>query len=187
MNRSPKVMDLIRSDLARYTSAEPAFVEYARTALRNPGFLASVILRVQQGSVAKGHSRRASAARHLSLALTGADFVPGCDVGPGLLLNHPSGVVLGNGASVGSNCTILQNVTLGERFVDGRGAHDYPTVGDEVTLGAGACVLGAVKIGNGATVGANSVVLTDVPDMSLAVGTPARVIPSHEDGGMTDV
>lgn len=187
MSRSSGVVSLIRSDLARYTDAKPALVEYARTALRNPGFVASVILRVQQGAVAKGHSRRASAARHLSLALTGADFVPGCDVGPGLLLNHPSGVVLGNGASVGSNCTILQNVTLGERFVDGRGAHDYPTVGDEVTLGAGACVLGAVKIGNGATVGANSVVLADVPDLSLAVGSPARVIPGHEGGGPTDV
>ncbi len=180
MKRSSEVASLIRSDLARYTDETPALAEYVRAILRNPGFLASVILRLQQGSVAKGHIRRALAARHLSLALTGADFVPGCDVGPGLRLSHPNGVVLGKGASVGANCTILQNVTLGERFADGRGPHEYPTLESEVTVGAGACILGSVKVGHGSIVGANSVVLSDVPDCSVAVGSPARVISSSE-------
>ena len=175
------MLALIRSDLARYTDAPPAIPLYARTALANPGLLASTILRVQQGSVAKGHTRRALAARHLSLMLTGADFVPGCAAGPGLLLNHPSGVVLGRGASLGSNCTILQNVTLGERYADGRGPHEYPILGDEVTVGAGACILGSVKVGRKATIGANAVVLADVPDGTLAVGSPARLVEAPVD------
>ena len=70
------------------------------------------------------------ALRHVALALSGFDFLPGVEVGPGLLMHHPQGIVTGCGAVVGTGCTLLQNVTLGERFADGRSPHDYPHVGD---------------------------------------------------------
>jgi serine O-acetyltransferase len=91
-------------------------------------------------------------------------------------MHHPHGIVIGSGAIVGAGCTLLQNVTLGERFADGRPPHDYPQVGDRVTIGAGACVLGGVHLGDGAVIGANSVVLSDVPEGGIAVGSPARVL-----------
>ncbi|MHB1490850.1 MAG: serine O-acetyltransferase [Cellulomonas sp.] len=91
-------------------------------------------------------------------------------------MHHPQGIVIGGGAIIGAGCTLLQNVTLGERFADGRPPHGYPQVGDGVTIGAGACVLGAVRVGDRARIGANSVVLSDVPAEGVAVGSPARVL-----------
>jgi serine O-acetyltransferase len=114
--------------------------------------------------------------RHASIALSGLDFVPGADIGPGLLIEHPSGVVIGGGVVIGSRCTLLQNVTLGERYGDGRPPHEYPCIGDGVTIGAGACLLGGIEVGDGAVIGANSVVIHDVPALRVAVGIPARLL-----------
>lgn len=113
--------------------------------------------------------------RHMNHMLTGADFVPGCQIGPGLLMEHPSGVVIGKGSVIGSNCTLLQQVTLGERLGKGDGRSQYPVLGDGAFIGAGAKVLGPVTIGRGSIVGANSVVLVDVPDGRVAVGIPAKI------------
>jgi len=178
MTRPPRLRELLAMDLARYTETHSGPLAYARTLAGEPGLLASSLLRVQQRAMAGQHVRSAKVARYLALTLTGADFVPGCQVGGGLRLSHPHGVVIGGGAVVGDQCTLLQNVTLGERHVDGSGPHDYPTLRDNVTVGAGAVVLGDIEIGQGATVGANSVVLADVPAESLAVGSPARVLPT---------
>ena len=79
---------------------------------------------------------------------------------------------------LGAGCTVLQNVTVGERYADGTGPHDYPTIGDGVTIGAGACVLGGIDVGACSTIGANAVVLADLPEKSVAVGSPARVVGS---------
>lgn len=175
------VRALIASDLQRWTGRRSTAKDAVRVALHNPGFVASVLLRMQQGAGSQGWRRSASLLRSANVAITGADFAPGCQVGPGLKLSHPVGVVIGSGAVVGAGCTVLQNVTLGERYVDGRGPHAYPAVHDNVTLSAGACVLGDVTVGEGATVGANAVVLRDVPTGGLAVGSPARIIfPDHE-------
>lgn len=101
--------------------------------------------------------------------VTGADIPLGCNIGGGLLLPHPNGVVIHTGATVGVNCLIFQQVTLG---VTRGGA---PRLGGHVDVGAGAKVLGSITIGDHARVGSNAVVLTDVPAGSTAVGIPARV------------
>ena len=106
-------------------------------------------------------------------SLTGADIAPDASIGPGLKLPHPVGVVIGHGSEIGDNCTILQGVTLGERYA--RDHHDYPNVGDFVTIGAGAKLLGGIKVGSRSIIGANSVVLGDVPPKSTAIGIPARI------------
>ncbi len=113
--------------------------------------------------------------RGVNHALTGADFAPGCEVGPGLRIEHPNGIVIGSQAVVGRNAFLCQRVTLGERLGDGRDA-SYPVLGDHVFIGTGATVLGHVTIHDGAKVGAGAVVLHDVPPGATAVGSPARIV-----------
>lgn len=90
---------------------------------------------------------------------------------------HPLGIVIGEGVIIGNNVTIYQNVTLGRKDKE---INKYPIIGDNVTIYAGAKILGNVKIGNNAIVGANAVVLKDVPDNSIAVGVPAKILKNIE-------
>lgn len=140
-----------------------------------PGVLAVGLLRLQQHLWSLGLPPLAMLVRAFAHAVTGADFVPGCRVGAGLRLEHPNGVVFGRHAVVGRAAFVCQRVTLGERLgVEREPA--YPIVGDRVFLGAGATVLGDVRIGSDAVVGACAVVLRDVPAGATAVGNPARVV-----------
>ena len=105
----------------------------------------------------------------------GIEIAVRCPIGKGLLLPHTQGTVVG-AWSVGENVTIFQGVTLGAREVDfSYQESSRPIVGDGVIIGSGAKVLGGLTLGSGSRVGANSVVLQDVPANSLAVGVPARV------------
>jgi len=184
----PSWRALAISDLRRYRpDQEPSVVLFVKTLATTPGLVASSILRAQQTLNGRGWHRTAEALRHVALALSRLDFVPGASVGPGLLMHHPYGIVIGCGAVVGAGCTLLQNVTLGERFADGRPPHDYPRLGDNVTIGAGACVLGGVRVGDGAVIGANSVVLSDVPVGGVAVGSPARVLEAKPGSPLADM
>lgn len=99
----------------------------------------------------------------------------GCEVGPGLQLTHPSGVVVGYATVIGRSCTLMQQVTLGQKEVSTTVGSGNPLLEDNVVISAGAKVLGDVRIGRNAVVGANSVVLIDVPDGAIAVGVPAVV------------
>lgn len=105
---------------------------------------------------------------------TGIEIHPGATIGTGLMIDHGMGVVIGETAEVGNNCTIYQGVTLGGTGKDTGKRH--PTIGDNCMIGAGAKILGPIKVGNNCKVAANAVVLTDLPDDSTAVGVPARVV-----------
>jgi serine O-acetyltransferase len=141
-----------------------------------PGLLAQFLLRVQLELHRRPAGRRAAyLVRSLNHVLTGADFSPGCEVGPGLRIEHPNGIVVGAGAVVGRDAFLCQRVTLGERLGDGR-PPAYPVLGDGVLVGTGATVLGAVTVGHCARVGAAAVVLQDVPAGATVVGSPARVV-----------
>lgn len=93
-------------------------------------------------------------------------------VGPGLVLRHCMNVVVGKHAQIGRNAMIFQGVTIGVRFGPGDG---MPTVGDNVVLGAGSCLLGPIHVGDEAVIGANTVVTRDVPTRCLCTGSPARI------------
>jgi serine O-acetyltransferase len=110
--------------------------------------------------------------RHLFWStVTGADISINSQLGGGLLLPHPNGIVIHPGAIIGPNCLIFQQVTIGSR-----GDKGLPVIGGHVDIGAGAKILGGVKIGDHAIIGANAVVLQDVPAGKTAVGIPAKII-----------
>jgi len=106
--------------------------------------------------------------------LTGIEIHPAAQIGPGLFIDHGMGVVIGETAQVGRGCTIYQGVTLGGTSLSHGKRH--PTLGDNVTVGVNAAVLGAITVGNNAKVGGGSVVVKDVPPNSTVVGVPARVV-----------
>ena len=87
---------------------------------------------------------------------------------------HPIGIVIAEGAKLGQNCVIYQNVTIGGKTRVGK--NGFPTIGDNVIIYAGACIIGDVKIGNNVQIGANAVVTKDIPDNCVVAGIPAKII-----------
>jgi serine O-acetyltransferase len=118
---------------------------------------------------------------HLGRLFTGIEIHPGAIIGRRVFIDHGHGVVIGETAVVGDDCTIYQGVTLGgTRLYKGQKRH--PTLGKGVVVGAGAQILGGFEVGDGARIGSNAVVIKPVPAGATAVGNPARVItPEHED------
>ncbi|MEU4387703.1 serine acetyltransferase [Promicromonospora sp. NPDC023805] len=116
-----------------------------------------------------------SVLKQVNHAITGADIAWSARIGPGLVLWHPTGVVIGPGVVVGRDARIQQGITLGAAR-SRTGQDGDPVLGDGVYVGAGARVLGPVRVGDRARIGANAVVLIDVPDDASAVGVPARII-----------
>ena len=107
-------------------------------------------------------------------ALTGIEIHPAANIGKGLFIDHGAGVVIGETADIGDDVTLYQGVTLGGTgFATGK---RHPTVQDNVTIGSGAKLLGPITIGHGAKIGANSVVITDVPANSTVVGNPGHPV-----------
>jgi serine O-acetyltransferase len=113
--------------------------------------------------------------RRLNITLHGLDIVPTVPIGGGLYLPHTVGTVV-MAQSIGRNVTLVSNVTIGMRHQAA-----FPIIGNDVYIGAGARVLGPITVGDGAVIGANAVVLCDVPPHATAVGVPARII--QRDGG----
>ncbi len=105
---------------------------------------------------------------------TGIEIHPGAGIGPGFFIDHGMGVVIGETTEIGSNVTLYQGVTLGGTGTE-RGKR-HPTLGDNVVVGAGAKVLGNIKIGNHVKIGAGSVVIHSVPDNCTVVGIPAEIV-----------
>ena len=106
--------------------------------------------------------------------LTGCSFTKATDIGPGLRIHHFGNIFIHSGVKIGANCTLRQGNTIGNRVEGG----PVPVLEDDVELGAYAQVLGDIRIGRGAKIGAMSVVLQDVPPGATAVGIPAKIIPA---------
>ena len=122
----------------------------------------------------KGHYFQARAISQTARFLTGIEIHPAAVIGKCFFIDHGMGVVIGETAEIGDNCTVYQGVTLGGTGKDVGKRH--PTLGDNVMVGAGAKVLGPVKIGSNSKIAANAVVLHPVPENSTAVGIPAKVV-----------
>ncbi len=110
----------------------------------------------------------------LTRAFTGIEIHPGAAIGPGFFIDHGMGVVIGETAEVGPNVTLYHGVTLGG--VSSHKGKRHPTLGENVVVGAGAKVLGAITIGENSRIGANAVVVKDVPPNSVVVGVPGQIV-----------
>jgi serine O-acetyltransferase len=121
---------------------------------------------------------------HIGRVLTAIDIHPGATIGKRLFIDHGIGVVIGETAEIGDDCTIYQGVTLGgtRPTADQAGHKRHPTIGNHVIISSNAQVLGPFKVGDGATIGAAAVVLREVPPGAIMVGNPARQITRRQPG-----
>ncbi|WP_153395053.1 serine O-acetyltransferase EpsC [Ornithinicoccus halotolerans] len=165
----------LREDLEAAVARDPATDSRWEMALASPGLHAVWTHRVAHAMWNRGGPVRLPA-RLLSQAsrtLTGVEIHPGARIGRRVFIDHGMGVVIGETAEVGDDVLMYHGVTLGGRSLNPVKRH--PTVGSGVTLGAGARLIGPVVVGNGASVGANAVVVRDVPAGAVAVGVPATI------------
>ncbi|MCJ7812092.1 serine O-acetyltransferase [bacterium] len=115
---------------------------------------------------------------HINRFLTNIEIHPGAKIGKQFFIDHGSGVVIGETTEIGDNVLMYQGVVLGGTSLKKKKRH--PTIGNDVVIGAGATLLGPITIGDGAKIGAGSVVITDVPPEKTVVGVPARIAGEHE-------
>lgn len=173
-----RLQDYLDADWDRLSAlSNPSPRRRRFTDMLHPRFAPVALLRCAQTLHARGWRRAAKLFSMLNVMVFGMEVPATLEIGPGLIVTHTNGIVLG-AASIGRNATIYQQVTLGALEADFRFDPSLrPIVEDDVVLAAGAKVLGAVRVGSASTVGANAVVLCDVPSGHIAVGVPARVQP----------
>ncbi len=170
----PSWRERVREDVDAVMLRDPAARSRLEVLLASPGLHALWAHRVAHALWVRGAHLPARVLAHWARRRTGVEIHPAARVGRRLVIDHGMGVVIGETAVVGDDVLMYHGTTLGGR-VEQQGRR-HPELGDGVVLGAGATVLGAVRVGDGARVGAGAVVLVDVPDGATAVGVPARVL-----------
>lgn len=169
-----KAVKSVKYDVAAFRDRDPAASSDLEVLLLYSGLHAVLLHRAAHALYTRGHKVSARAVSQGAKFLTGIEIHPGAKIGKGLVIDHGSGVVIGETAEIGDDCTLYQGVTLG-----GTGKHTgkrHPTLGSGVMVGAGAKVLGPFKVGDRAKIASNAVVLEEVPSDATAVGVPARVV-----------
>jgi len=164
----------IRRDFRAALSMDPAATSRLEVALTYAGFHALLFHRFAHWMSKKRIPFVPRALSQLARFITGIEIHPGATIGSGLFIDHGMGVVIGETTEIGDNVTLFQGVTLGGTGKQ-RGKR-HPTLGSHVVVGAGAKVLGPIRIGDYVKIGANSVVLQDVPDHSTVVGIPGKIV-----------
>lgn len=176
MNPLDRVMDAVataREDLAAAHRRDPAATDDLAILLTSPGMHAIWTHRIAHRLWARGARLPALVLAQGARSITGVEIHPGATIGRRFFIDHGMGVVIGETAEVGDDVMLYHGVTLGGRSMERTKRH--PTVEDSATIGAGARVIGPVVVGRGAQVGANAVVVKDVPELATAVGVPAQV------------
>jgi serine O-acetyltransferase len=171
---SPKPLETFLADLYAPVERDPAAHGVLDVILSYPGFHAITAHRAIHALHKTGLPIVPRFLAGLVRFWTGIEIHPGATLGKGVFIDHGMGVVIGETAEVGDDCTIYHGVTLGGTSL--QRAKRHPTLGREVTVGSGAAVLGAIAVGDGARIGANSVVVRDVPPNATVVGIPGRVV-----------
>jgi serine O-acetyltransferase len=162
----------IRRDVQAVFDRDPAARSTLEVILLYPGLHAVWLHRVAHVLWRNGFFLLARGVSQFSRWLTGIEIHPGAQIGPGLFIDHGMATVIGETAEIGENVTLYHNVTLGG--VSWERVKRHPTLEDHVVIGAGAQILGPIRIGAHSRIGANSVVVRDVPPHSVVVGVPGR-------------
>lgn len=173
------MFDHIRDDIRSILERDPAATGPLQILLSYPGFHAVLFHRISHPLWTRGWRTTARWISHVARFLTGIEIHPGAVIGRRLLIDHGMGVVIGETAEVGDDCTIFHGSTLGG-IGGGPGIKRHPTIGNRVIIGSGAKVLGGFTVGDGAKVGANAVVLHEVAPNTTVVGLPACAVGSRE-------
>ncbi len=168
-------MGKLLDDARLIAGRDPAAKSTLEVILLYPGFHALVYHKVAHWFYKKKRFFIARFISQFARHFTGIEIHPGAKIGRGLFIDHGMGVVIGESAEIGDNCTIYHGVTLGGTGKD-KGAKRHPTVGNNVLIGAGAKVLGPFRIGDNSTIGANTFVAFEVEPYSTVVGVKGRIV-----------
>lgn len=168
------MIDFIRA----YKKYDPASTGFMEIVLLYPGPKAVFFHRISHFCYTLGFYFVARMISELSRLITGIEIHPGAKIGRRLVIDHGSGVVIGETAEIGDDCIIFHGVTLGGMRFDPVKRH--PNLGNNVMIGTGAKILGPIQIGNNVKVGANTVVTKEVPANCIVVGNPARIVKSFQ-------
>lgn len=168
----------LREDLKAVFDRDPAVRGVFEVIICYPGFHAMVFYRLAHWLWLKQLPLLGRFVSHLGRFFTGIEIHPGAKIGRGFFIDHGMGVVIGETAEIGDDCTLYHGVTLGGTSWAKEKRH--PTLGNNVIIGAGAKVLGPFRVGDDSKIGSNSVVVKEVPDNATVVGIPGRVVLSGE-------
>ena len=164
----------LNEDIETILERDPAARSRAEVLFCYPGLHAVMAYRISHWLWQRDFKFLARFVSHFAKVFTGVEIHPGATIGCRLFIDHATGVVIGETAEIGNDCTLYQGVTLGGTSLDHGKRH--PTLEDNVIVGAGAQILGPHRVGVGARIGSNAVVLSDVPDHATMVGIPAKVV-----------
>ena len=171
------------ADVQFALARDPAATHWLEVLLAYPGVHALTLHRVSGSLLRLGVPVLPRLLSHVGRNLTGIEIHPGAQIASPCLIDHGMGVVIGETARLGRRCHLHQGVTLGGTSTMRTQRH--PMFGDDVLVGAGASVIGAVAIGNGARIGAGAVVVSNVPEYSTVVGVPGHVVAYYDPGDDT--
>jgi serine O-acetyltransferase len=175
----------LREDIGVVFERDPAARTFFEVLTTYPGLHAILWHRLSHALWAWGWKWLARLSSHLARWFTGIEIHPGAGIGRRVFIDHGMGVVIGETAVVGDDCTLYHGVTLGG--TSWKKGKRHPTLEAGVIIGAGAKVLGPITVGAGAKVGSNAVVVRDVPAGATAVGIPARILAAEQAAGQDQV
>jgi serine O-acetyltransferase len=168
----------LKEDLKVVFERDPAVRSVFEIIFCYPGFHAMIFYRLSHGLWTNNLKFLGRFVSHIGRFLTGIEIHPGATIGRGFFIDHGMGVVIGETAEIGDNCTLYHGVTLGGTSWAKEKRH--PTLGNNVIIGSGAKILGPFTLGDNSKVGSNSVVVKEVPENATVVGIPGRVVISGE-------
>ncbi|MCC6610636.1 MAG: serine O-acetyltransferase [Burkholderiales bacterium] len=169
----------LREDIDSVFDRDPAARTRFEVLTCYPGLHAILFHRLSHWLWGRGLRWFARWVSHLARWLTGIEIHPGATIGRRFFIDHGMGIVIGETAIIGDDCTLYHGVTLGG--TSWRKGKRHPTLGNGVVIGAGAKVLGPINVGDGAKIGSNAVVVKDVPPGATAVGIPARIMETPDE------
>jgi serine O-acetyltransferase len=179
------ILSSIQEDIRAALERDPAAQSALEVVLAYPGFHALQLHRLAHALQRRGVPLLPRLISSFSRFVTGVEIHPGARIGKGLFIDHGMGVVIGETAVIGDRCHLTQGVTLGG--TSNRREKRHPTLGENVVVGAGAKLLGAINVGDYARIGAGSVVVTNVPAYATVVGVPGKVVAYYDPGDDTTV
>jgi serine O-acetyltransferase len=168
------MLDRIKEDIQTVFDKDPAARSWFEVLTCYPGLHAIWLHRIAHYLWKKNLTWPARFLSHLSRFFTGIEIHPGATIGRRFFIDHGMGVVIGETTEIGNDCLLYQGIVLGGTTLEKKKRH--PTLGNNVVIGSGAIVLGAITLGDGVKIGAGSVIIRDVPPGATALGVPGRIV-----------